>query len=169
MESTTKIIVGGSLLFLLGAGATYWLLADKNNTSRPHTGVAAQHQPAMQAALAQLDSSANEAEDNTTNVVPDNTPNNTAESENTSTLTHEGFLAAAEARRAQQMMDKAETDRLNKLRQIKADSVDCKFWRQQQQTSSTAEKIEEKIKTHCFIARDLANSESSSSGPANEQ
>ena len=73
------------------------------------------------------------------------------------------FEAAAEARREQQLADKAEADRMAKLRQQKADSVDCKFWRQQQQTSSTAAKIEEKIKTHCMLASDLASSESSSS------
>jgi hypothetical protein len=156
MEIGTKTIAAGIGLFLLGVGSTYWLMADSGNSANANTRV--QHQPAMQAALSQLGTS--EAASNTTANVTSAAQNPTAET--SKTLTHESFLAAAEARREQQLADKAEAERLTKLRQLKADSVDCKFWRQQQQTSSTAAKIEEKIKTHCMLPGDISSSASCS-------
>ncbi|AQT60675.1 hypothetical protein [Cellvibrio sp. PSBB023] len=164
MEIGAKTIAAGVAVFLLGVGSTYWLMADNGKTT---TSATPQRQPAMQAALAQLGSTPSNS--NETDAGNDGTQETDAiqtTSESTAdagTLTHERFLAAAEARREQQLADKAEADRMAKLRQQKADSVDCKFWRQQQQTSSTAAKIEEKIKTHCMLASDLASSESSSS------
>lgn len=163
MEQNVKIIVAGIGLFLLGVGSTYWLMADRGNAATSHTSATPQHQPAMHAALAQL---GNETNSNATKTITsdalDSTTENTANIESADTLTHESFLAAAEARREQQLADKAETDRITKLRQTKADSVECKFWRQQQKTSSAAAKIEEKIKTHCLLASDLVSSDSSS-------
>ena len=161
MEIGTKTIAIGAGLFLLGVGSTYWLMAGSGSNSTAKKSAAAQHQPAMQAALTQLGTDTSEAANKTSETAESETQNTTTET--SKTLTHESFLAAAEARREQQLADKAEAERLTKLRQLKADSVDCKFWRQQQQTSSTAAKIEEKIKTHCMLASDLASSDSSSS------
>ena len=166
MEIGAKTLIAGAGLFLLGVGSTYWLMAD-NAAPAPATQSASHHQPAMQAALNQLGSSTTEVQTERSNTEAAATDTNidANASSDTETLTHESFLAAAEARREQQLADKAEAERLDKLRQQKADSVDCKFWRQQQASSSTAAKIEEKIKTFCFIAQDLASSESSSSLP----
>ncbi len=163
METGAKTLIAGAGLFLLGVGSTYWLMAD-NKASAPATKSAPHHQPAVQAALSQLGSNANEQ----AYAQPASTATKAIDADDTAeteTLTHESFVAAAEARREQQLADKAEADRLDKQRQQKADSVDCKFWRQQQQNSSSAAKIEEKIKTFCFIAQDLASSENSSSLP----
>lgn len=160
MEIGTKTIAIGAGLFLLGVGSTYWLMADSGSNSIAKKSAAAQHQPAMQAALTQLGTDTSEAANNTSETAESETQNTTTETGDT--LTHKSFLAAAEARREQQLADKAEAERLTKLRQLKADSVDCKFWRQQQQTSSTAAKIEEKIKTHCMLPGDISSSASSS-------
>lgn len=166
MEIGTKTIVAGLCLFLLGVGSTYWLMADSGGNSTAKKSVTIQHQPAMQAALTQLGTSTSEATSeatgNATETTESDAQNTTTET--SETLTHESFLAAAEARREQQFADKAEAERIAKLRQLKADSVDCKFWRQQQQTSSTAAKIEEKIKTHCMMPGDISSSASSSAG-----
>jgi hypothetical protein len=170
MEIGAKTIVAGVGLFLLGVGSTYWLMADNRDTTAPlKTNPTVQHQPAMQAALTQLGNTKSESDSDTTETTGLETQNVDAATDNTAdttTLTHERFLADAEARRNQQLADKAEADRLEKLRHIKADSVDCKFWRQQQQTSSTAAKIEEKIKTHCLLPSDVPASASSSSADA---
>ncbi|MFC3115887.1 hypothetical protein [Cellvibrio fontiphilus] len=172
MEIGAKTLIAGAGLFLLGVGSTYWLMADNQAPAAAEKPTAAHHQPAMQAALNQLGNSATETptQEPAAALTEAGNPHTAAASDaetetasETETLTHESFLAAAEARREQQLADKAETERLDKLRQQKADSVDCKFWRQQQASSSTAAKIEEKIKTFCFIAQDLASSESSSS------
>lgn len=160
MEIGTKTIAAGLGLFLLGVGSTYWLMADSGNPSATPEKRAQQHSPAVQAALTQLGSGANEATHTATE-----TENSEAESSTTDTsetLTHERFLADVEARREQQLADIAEAERIAKLRQLKADSMDCKFWRQQQKTSSTAAKIEDKIKTHCMLPSDISNNASSS-------
>lgn len=72
----------------------------------------------------------------------------------------ESFYQAADARREQMLIDKAEADRLAKLKVAKERSVECKFWKQQQKNSSAAAKIDEKINTHC----NLPGSSSASTG-----
>lgn len=139
MDNRITTLAAGIGLFLAGVGATYWLMADSPGVNPPT------EPPAL---IEQSTASSSEAQ-------PD-----------VETLTHERFLAEADARRDQRLADQAEADRLAKLRQMKADSVDCKFWRQQHQTSSTAAKIEEKIKTHCFLASDLISSAAASSEPS---
>jgi hypothetical protein len=157
MEQPFKIIAAGAAIFLLGVGTSYWLLA--NNTAEEQAEVSPYY-PTQSHVHSQPQSEA--------------LNNNSAASaasaaaETTEVLTHESFLAAADARREQQQAEKAEADILAKKRQLKADSVDCKFWRQQQKTSSAAAKIEEKITTHCFLASDLANSAAASSAANNE-
>jgi hypothetical protein len=74
----------------------------------------------------------------------------------------ESFYEEAEARREQQLADKAEADRLAKLTAIKERSVECKFWKQQQKTSSAAAKIEEKIIQYCTLQTSSSTSSDSS-------
>ncbi len=138
MDNRITTLAAGIGLFLAGVGATYWLMADSPAVNPPAEPPVLTEQSTAAASSAEAQ--------------PD-----------VETLTHERFLAEADARRDQRLADQAEADRLAKLRQMKADSVDCKFWRQQHQTSSTAAKIEEKIKTHCFLASDLISSAAASS------
>jgi hypothetical protein len=154
MEQPFKIITAGAAIFLLGVGTSYWLLA--NNTAEKQAEVLS-YSPTQSHVHSQPQSEA-----------LNNNSAASAASETTEVLTHESFLAAADARREQQQAEKAEADILAKKRQLKADSVDCKFWRQQQKTSSAAAKIEEKINTHCFLASDLASSANTSSEANNE-
>lgn len=98
----------------------------------------------------------------------------TASSESTveissSATNAESFYAAAEARREQQLIEKSETDRLTKLRKIKENSTECKFWKQQNKTSSAAAKIEEKITQYCTLPISSSpSSESNSSASSGE-
>lgn len=142
MEPKVKLIVGGLALFILGGFSVYLI------TSRPAADIlapsTAKHAHAVTVAVG------------TTASVP---------STNTSaSITDaESFYEAAEARREQQLADKAEADRLAKLKAIKERSVECKFWKQQQKTSSAAAKIDEKINTHCNLPSSSAASASVSS------
>lgn len=73
----------------------------------------------------------------------------------------ESFYEAAEARREQQLADKAESDRLAKLAAIKERSVECQFWKQQQNTASDTAKVEEKIMRYCMVQTTKTNSSDS--------
>jgi hypothetical protein len=176
MEIGVKTIAAAAGIFLLGVGSTYWLMADSKNTQTVgETNTAAHHQPVMQyqpamqhqqtepTAPTSLEADNNKSGSNTGVANIDTETNTLVDQAEVTTLTHERFLADAEARREQQLAHKAESDRLIKLRHIKEDSVDCKFWRQQKQTSSTAAKVEEKIKTHCLLPSDLPTSAANSS------
>lgn len=166
MEIGAKTIAAGVGLFFLGGLSVYFLTAKPNATARP----AAQYQSAaMQEAMEQVRAS------KTTEEIPATTEENTSSSiatqEVTEELTHDAFLAQAEARREQQLIDKAEADRLAKLRAAKERSVECKFWKQQQKTSSAAAKIEEKIIQYCTLqttsSNDITSSNASVSSTAN--
>lgn len=167
MEIGTKTIAASLGVFLLGVGSTYWLMAgtaDSGTTTESATAQV-QHQPAMQAALAELDS--NTAE--TSSIVESQTESPLNDSEpSTPELTHDAFIAEAEARREQQLIEKSEAERTEKLRKQKENSVECKFWRQQQKASSAAEKIEAKVKEHCFLPGSSSTSETSVSSANSE-
>lgn len=170
MEIGVKTIAAGVGIFLLGVGSTYWLMADeKNIQTNGETNTVVQNQTVIQSqpiiptALTPFEADKNESGNDIKAANRDVKTSALADKAEVTTLTHERFLADAEARREQQLADKAESDRLTKLRYIKEDSVDCKFWRQQKQTSSTASKIEEKIKTHCLLPNDLSTSSANSS------
>lgn len=158
MEIGTKTIAAGVGLFFLGGLSVYFLTAKNDVPAR----AAAQYQaPAMQRALEQVRAS------KTTEEIPvtgteDNTVSSIPTSEETEELTHDAFLAQAEARREQQLIDKAEADRLAKLRAAKERSVECKFWKQQQKTSSAAAKIEEKIIQYCTLQKNSSSASTSS-------
>lgn len=142
MEPSVKMIAGGLVLFVLGGLSVYLI-------SRPDAAVPPQITPPAQSDYAPASTSAS---------LPSTEASTDAES----------FYEAANARREQQLADKAEADRLAKLKAIKERSVECKFWKQQQKTSSAAAKIDEKINEHCnlpsssFASMSSAASESSS-------
>lgn len=156
MEIGNKVIAAGVGLFILGGLSVYLLMdtegtADKKPISQQHS--------AMQAAIAQLEHE-KESPRESESTASTQQPSSDAAPE----MTHAAFLAEAEARREQSMENKAEAERLEKLRHAKQNSVECKFWKQQQ-TSSASTKIEEKIKQHCTLPGD-ASSESQSSNAA---
>lgn len=134
MELGVKTIVGGIALFVLGGLSVY--LATSNSQ---HANTAAAKQEAR------TDNASAPAVGN------DQAAGSTIASPTTSATNAESFYEAAEARREQQLADKAEADRLAKLLAIKERSVECKFWKQQQKTTSAAAKIEEKITQYCTL------------------
>lgn len=137
MEQNVKMMIGGAALFVLGGISVYLL------TSRPDAAIpTANTQPTQTAPVVEIESTAPSSTD------------------------AESFYEAAEARREQQLADKAEADRLAKLTAIKERSVECKFWKQQQKTSSAAAKIEEKIIQYCTLQ--TSSSESTSSEATSE-
>jgi hypothetical protein len=142
MEPGVKMIAGGLVLFVLGGLSVYLI-------SRPAATTPAQIASQEQSAY---------------------TPATTATSASspepaTDTIDAESFYEEAEARREQQLIDKAEADRLAKLKAAKERSVECKFWKQQQKTSSAAAKIDEKINEHCNLP---SSSSASTSSLAND-
>lgn len=167
MEIGAKTIAASLGIFLLGVGSTYWLMAGTTNsdTTTETAPTQVQHQPAMQAALAELNNSAA----GTSSTVESQTelPFNDSEP-SIPELTHDAFIAEAEARREQQLIEKSEAERTEKLRKQKENSVECKFWRQQQKASSAAEKIEAKVKEHCFLPGSSSTSETSVSSASSE-
>lgn len=153
-----KIIATGVGLFLLGGLSVYLLMAPQSGSSEKK--LAAPKHSAMQAAIAQMEQQKPAEEKEaaptaTQELADDGVPE----------MTHAAFLAEAEARREQGMENKAEIERLEKLKKAKLNSVECKFWRQQQKTSSAAAKIDEKINQFCY----LPPSSSSSSAAQDEQ
>lgn len=158
MEIGTKTIAAAVGLFFLGGLSVYLLMA---KTDAPVQPALTQHKTAaMQEALEQVRANAATAQEQSTltnPVINDGAP----EAEAVEELTHEAFLAQAEARREERLINKEETERLEKLKAMKERSVECKFWKQQQKTSSAAAKIEEKINEHCNLPSSSAASESS--------
>lgn len=140
MGTTIKMVLGGLVLFGLGGLSVYVL----TKPTPDHAAVA--------------------AEIETPSAISTTSAAVTVSDSTTSEITSESFYAAADARREQQLADKAEADRLAKLKAIKERSVECKFWKQQQKTSSAAAKIDEKIDEHCNLPASSSSSESSSSG-----
>lgn len=140
MEPNVKIIAGGLILFVLGGLSVYLI-------SRPNAATQVQTPPQMQSEYAPATTS-------------------TPVSTDTESTTAESFYEAANARREQQLIDKAEADRLAKLKAIKERSVECKFWKQQQKTSSAAAKIDEKIDEHCNLPSVSSASTSSAASDA---
>jgi hypothetical protein len=154
-----KTIAAGVGLFILGGVSVYWLTSNSQSAA-----AAAPHQSAaMQEAIEQMRSSAaDELHQN-----DQGQPAEVSQPEVTQELTHEAFLAEAAARREERLINKEEADRLAKLKARKEHSVECKFWRQQQKTSSAAAKIEEKINEYCNLPG-TASSDSSSSEASEE-
>jgi len=140
MEPNVKIIAGGLILFVLGGLSVYLI-------SRPNAATQMQTPPQVQSEYAPATTS-------------------TPVSTDTESTTAESFYEAANARREQQLIDKAEADRLAKLKAIKERSVECKFWKQQQKTSSAAAKIDEKINEHCNLPSVSSASTSSAASDA---
>lgn len=136
MELGVKAIVGGAALFVLGGISVYLLTSAPSNAVPPES--------ASETVL-------------TTSSAPTVEINNSA-------TNAESFYAAAEARREQQLIEKSEADRLTKLRKIKENSTECKFWKQQNKTSKAAAKIEEKITQYCTLPISSESSSSASSG-----
>src|SRR6187402_2214559 len=124
MEPSVKMIAGGLVLFVLG-GLSVYLISRPNAAPAPTA-------PPLQA-------------DHAPAATPVNTPDAATGNDAAS------FYQAADARREQLLIDKAEADRLAKLKAEKERSVECKFWKQQQKTSSAAAKIDEKIDAHCNL------------------
>ncbi len=156
MELGKRAIIVGASLFILGGLSTY-LLTPKGQVVHATT-THQQHSDTTQAAIPQIKQ--NEA---SLTITTSNTPQNSSIDAKPE-MTHAAFLAEAEARREEKLENKAETERLAKLLKAKQNSVECKFWKQQQKTTSAAAKIEEKINSHCT----LTGSTSSSAQPAPE-
>jgi hypothetical protein len=156
MEIGKKVITAGVALFCLGGLSVYVLMAPKPEASGNKPGRV--QQSAMQAAIAQLEQEKPSEESGISSM-----PASTALTETNATpeMTHAAFLAEAEARREQNLENKAEAERLEKLRIAKQNSVECKFWKQQQKTSSAAAKIEEKINQYCNLPVDSSSEASS--------
>lgn len=131
MGTTIKMVIGGLVLFGLGGLSVYVF----TSSSSENTAIAEETAPPT-------------ASYSTTTPTP---TESTVSESNANATTTESFYAAAEARREQYLADKEEADRLAKLQAIKERSVECKFWKQQQKTSSAAAKIEEKIQQHCTL------------------
>jgi hypothetical protein len=136
MGQGIKLIAGGFALFVLGGAVVYFISQPNAATTQPTTQ--AQTEPA-----------------------PTATTTSTSDASAATATPTESFYAAAEARREQVLINKEENDRLAKLKATKERSVECKFWKQQQKTSSAAAKIEEKINEHCNLPSSSAASSSS--------
>lgn len=141
MGQGIKLIAGGLALFVLGGAVVYFISQPNAATTQPATT-----QPATQAQ---------------SEPAPAATTTSTSDTSTTTTTPTESFYDAAEARREQVLIAKEEADRLAKLKVTKERSVECKFWKQQQKTSSAAAKIEEKINEHCNLASSAAASSNS--------
>ncbi len=142
MGQGIKLVAGGLALFVLGGAAVHFI-------SQPDAAT-------MQAAT--------EAQPEPASGTTTSTTASETTASNTTAITTESFYAAAEARREQVLINKEEADRIAKLKATKERSVECKFWKQQQKTSSAAAKIEEKINEHC----NLPSSSAASSSEAND-
>ncbi len=161
MEIGSKVIAAAGIsLFILGGLSVYLLMAPKSDV--PERKLTSRQHSAMQAAVAQLEQQEPKEQETTRAPLENSAPLNTDASEE---MTHAAFIADAEARREQNMEDKAEAERLDKLRKIKQNSTECKFWKQQQKSSSAAARIEEKIIQFCTLQNtsSIANSEATSS------
>lgn len=159
MEIGKKAIAAGLGIFLLGGLCVYLVVAPQPEVTQEKRS-ARQHS-AMRAAIAQIENK--EPVASTSEMVASSSVSNSdVETTDKPEMTHSAFLAEAEERREQQLINDAETQRLNKLRRIKQNSVECKFWKQQQQTSSAAAKIAANIEEHCLLAVDRSNASSSS-------
>lgn len=159
MEIGKKTIAAAVGLFFLGGLSVYLLMANQQMTTQP--GSTPYKSAAMQEALQQVRAST-AAQEQPDQSAPEPASN---ASQSTEELTHEAFLAQAEARREERMINKEEADRLAKLKAAKERSVECKFWKQQQKTSSAAAKIDEKIIQYCTLQ---TSSESTSSDQSSE-
>lgn len=163
MEIGKKAVAAGLGLFLLGGICVYLVVAQPEATQEKR---ASRQHGAMRAAIEQIENKEPVAP--ATEMVTSSSVNNSdVETKGKQEMTHAAFLAEAEERREQQLINDAETKRLNKLRRIKQNSVECKFWKQQQ-NSSAAAKIAANIEEHCLLAIDRSNANSSSSDATTE-
>lgn len=161
MEIGSKVIAAAGIgLFMLGGLSVYVLMTPKSDA--PERKLTSRQHSAMQAAVAQLEQQEPKKQETTPAPLENSA---TLSTDSTEEMTHAAFIADAEARRMQNMEDKAEAERLDKLRKIKQNSTECKFWKQQQKSSSAAERIEEKIIQFCTLqnSSSQANSEATSS------
>ncbi len=133
MDIGKKAIVSGAVLFFLGGLSMYFLMAPPSNSVSAASVSAAKDYTESQLTTATSSS----ATINDTDGAPE--------------MTHAAFLAEAEARREKNLQDKAEAERIEKLLKEKQNSVECKFWKQQQKTSSAAARIEERIDHFCNL------------------
>lgn len=109
MEQNVKMIVGGLGLFVLGGISVYLMTSRPDAATPPKVASPAQYEYTTEVTSA------------------------SSSAETSASITDaESFYEAAEARREQQLEDKAEADRLAKLKAIKERSMECTFWKQQQ-------------------------------------
>lgn len=161
MDIGKKAIVAGAVLFCLGGLSVYLLMAPKKGlgdyqpiTIQPATTQSATTQPA--------------AKPESASIAMDSTAGNSAsDKDEIPEMTHAAFVAEAEARREKQIEDKAEAERIEKLLKEKQNSVECKFWKQQQKNSSAAAKIGERINHFCNLPAHLQASQEDSAEDAN--
>jgi hypothetical protein len=152
MEIGKKTIAAAAGLFFLGGFSVYLLMA---NTSAPE-------QPATTHTVMQHVSEGANIQGQAHQPPPASEP-----SAQTEELTHAAFLAQAEARREERLINKEENDRLEKLKAMKERSVECKFWKQQQKTDATAAKIEDKITQYCTVQNNSSSGDNTSTAPTN--
>ncbi len=150
MEVSKKAIIIGASLFILG-GLSVYLLTPKGQPLHA-TPAHQQHNSAMQAAIAQIEQKGTSPTDTS------NVSETSSIDEATTEMTHAAFLAEAEAHREEKLENKTEAERQAKLLKAKQNSVECKFWRQQQKTTSAAAKIEEKINYYCTLTENTSSS-----------
>lgn len=141
MEIGKTMAAAGLGLFLLGGLSVYLLMADNSPAAGEKPA------PRQQAAITPPE----HTETTTEQEIAFSASSDADQTDATPEMTHAAFLAAAEAKREQDLEDKAEADRLGKLLAIKQNSMECKFWKQQQKTTSAAAKIEEKIIKFCTL------------------
>jgi hypothetical protein len=134
MEIGKQVVAAGVVLFCLGGLSVYALMVPADEAATRAQANPAQLQ--QEASPTTTSSPTSEIVDNAEDVLE---------------MTHAAFIAQAEARREQNLEDKAEAERIEKLLKEKQNSVECKFWKQQQKTSSAAAKIEEKINQFCHL------------------
>lgn len=155
MEIGKNTIAAGVGLFFLGGFSVYLLMANVGANSNATTYNQSSPPELTQTSPTDAPGDSTDAEEEAdASLTAKDGPDSTQAAE----LTHDVFLAQAEARREQQLIDKAEADRLEKLRLIKERSVECKFWRQQQKNSSASAKIEEKITQYCALQTSSSDS-----------
>lgn len=157
MEIGSKAIMAGAGLFLLGGLTVYLLTSSKPEVAEGKP--THHHQEIVQAAANQTEQQSAGNTGSSSGMTP------SAESSDTPEMTHAAFLAEAEARRTQNMENKAEMERLEKLLRMKQNSNECKFWKQQQSSATDPDKIEDKITKYCTLQNlsSTSNSETTSS------
>lgn len=160
MDIGKKAIIAGAVLFCLGGLSVYLLMAPKKGLG--------DYQPITTQPVTTQPAAAQGIQPESASVAMDSTAGNSAsDKDEIPEMTHAAFVAEAEARREKQIEDKAEAERIEKLLKEKQNSVECKFWKQQQKNSSAAAKIEERINHFCNLPAHLQASQEDSAADAN--